>query len=44
MAVIFVTHDIDAAVELSDRIAVIYAGRIVEENPVVAMVEKRHRW
>lgn len=44
MAVIFVTHDIDAAVELSDRIAVRYAGRIVEENPVVAMVEKRHRW
>jgi peptide/nickel transport system ATP-binding protein len=38
MAVIFVTHDIGAAVELSDRIAVMYAGRIVEENPVAAMV------
>ena len=38
MAVIFVTHDIGAAVELSDRIAVMYAGRIVEENPVASMV------
>lgn len=39
MAVIFVTHDIGAAVELSDRIAVMYAGRIVEENPVAAMLQ-----
>ena len=30
MAVIFVTHDIGVAVEISDRIAVMYAGRIVE--------------
>ena len=38
MAVIFVTHDIGAAVELADRIAVMYAGRIVEEDTVSAMV------
>jgi peptide/nickel transport system ATP-binding protein len=30
MAMIFVTHDIGVAVETSDRIAVMYAGRIVE--------------
>jgi len=38
MAVIFVTHDIGAAVEVADRIAVMYAGRIVEENSAVGMV------
>ncbi|MCS5946103.1 hypothetical protein LNP25_15930 [Klebsiella variicola subsp. variicola] len=27
----FVTHDIGAAVEIADRVAVMYAGRIVEE-------------
>ena len=32
MAVIFVTHDIGVAVEISDRIAVMYAGRIVESG------------
>lgn len=39
MAVIFVTHDIGAAVEVADRIAVMYAGRIVEENTVAGMVQ-----
>jgi peptide/nickel transport system ATP-binding protein len=38
MSVIFVTHDIGAAVELADRIAVMYAGRIVEENSVDQIV------
>ncbi len=43
MAVIFVTHDIGAAVEVADRIAVMYAGRIVEENTVEGMVQRpRH--
>lgn len=32
LAVIFVTHDLGAAVEVADRIAVMYAGRIVEEG------------
>jgi peptide/nickel transport system ATP-binding protein len=34
MAMIFVTHDIAAAVEISDRLAVMYAGRIVEQGRV----------
>ena len=43
MAVIFVTHDIGAAVEIADRIAVMYAGRIVEENSVAGIVQQpRH--
>ena len=35
---IFVTHDIGAAVEVADRIAVMYAGRIVEEGPVATLL------
>ena len=43
MAVIFVTHDIGAAIEIADRIAVMYAGRIVEENTVAGIVgQPRH--
>ena len=40
MSVIFVTHDIGAAVEVADRIAVMYAGRIVEQGAVVDIVER----
>jgi peptide/nickel transport system ATP-binding protein len=43
LAVIFVTHDIGAAVEVADRVAVMYAGRIVEEGPVRTLIrEPRH--
>ncbi len=34
MSVIFVTHDVGVAVEVADRIAVMYAGRIVETGSV----------
>ena len=34
MAVIFVTHDVGVAVEVSDRIAVMYAGRFIETGGV----------
>jgi peptide/nickel transport system ATP-binding protein len=34
MAVIFVTHDIGVAVEVSDRLAVMYAGEFVETGSV----------
>lgn len=33
LSIVFVTHDIGAAVEVADRIAVMYAGRIVEQGP-----------
>jgi peptide/nickel transport system ATP-binding protein len=39
MSVIFVTHDIGAAVEVSDRIAVMYAGEIVEMGTVHQMIQ-----
>ncbi|RIX42974.1 MAG: ABC transporter ATP-binding protein [Rhodocyclales bacterium GT-UBC] len=43
MSVIFVTHDIGAAVEVADRIAVMYAGRVVEQGPVGEIVRRpRH--
>ncbi len=35
---VFVTHDIGAAVEVADRIAVMYAGRIVEEGPARTLI------
>lgn len=38
LSVIFVTHDLGAAVEVADRIAVMYAGRIVEEGPVRTII------
>lgn len=34
LSMIFVTHDIGVAVEVADRIAVMYAGRIVESGSV----------
>lgn len=38
LSILFVTHDIGAAVEIADRIAVIYAGRIMEEGPVRSVI------
>ena len=32
-AVIFITHDLSLLLEISDRIAIMYAGRIVEQGP-----------
>ena len=43
LSVIFVTHDIGAALEVADRIAVMYAGRIVEQGPARTLIrEPRH--
>jgi peptide/nickel transport system ATP-binding protein len=38
MATIFVTHDIGVASEIADTIAVMYAGRIVEQGPVAEIL------
>src|SRR3984893_1321216 len=38
MAVIFVTHDIGVAVEICDRVSVMYAGRIVETGTMREVV------
>ncbi|SNT12634.1 ABC transporter ATP-binding protein [Tropicimonas sediminicola] len=43
MGVIFVTHDIGVAVEVSERIAVMYAGQIVEEGTTSEIINNpRH--
>ena len=38
MSVIFVTHDIGVAVEICDRVAVMYAGEIVEQGTLRQIV------
>jgi peptide/nickel transport system ATP-binding protein len=38
MSVIFVTHDIGVAVEICDRVAVMYAGQIVEQGTLAQIV------
>jgi peptide/nickel transport system ATP-binding protein len=43
LSVIFVTHDIGAALEVADRIAVMYAGRIVEVGSARTLIRSpRH--
>jgi len=41
MAVVFVSHDVGAAVEVSDRLAVMYAGRFVETGAARDVLRKR---
>ena len=43
LGVVFVTHDLGAAVEVADRIAVMYAGRIVEQGTARQLIHQpRH--
>jgi peptide/nickel transport system ATP-binding protein len=43
MAIVFVTHDVGAAAEISDRVAVMYAGRFVETGTTrEVMRQPRH--
>ncbi|WP_120633743.1 dipeptide/oligopeptide/nickel ABC transporter permease/ATP-binding protein [Ruegeria sp. EL01] len=39
LAIIFITHDFGVVAQLCDRIAVMYAGRIVEEGPTPSVLE-----
>lgn len=38
LAIIFITHDFGVVAQLCDRVAVMYAGRIVEEGPTSAIL------
>jgi len=40
LAMIFITHDLSVLVETCDRLAIMYAGRIVEEGPSVEVFER----
>ena len=42
MALVIISHDLGVVAELADRIAVMYAGRIVEEAPVRRMFDPAH--
>jgi peptide/nickel transport system ATP-binding protein len=40
MAMLFITHDLSVLVEVCDRLAIMYAGKIVEEGPSTAVFGK----
>ncbi|HWL90628.1 MAG TPA: ABC transporter ATP-binding protein [Actinomycetota bacterium] len=43
LAMLFITHDLSVLVEVADRIAIMYAGQIVEEGPAERVFhEPRH--
>ena len=39
LAIIFITHDFGVVAQLCDRVAVMYAGQIVEEGPTQAVLD-----
>ena len=43
LSMLFITHDLSVLVEVADRIAIMYAGRVVEEGPSEELfVEPNH--
>jgi peptide/nickel transport system ATP-binding protein len=40
MAMVFITHDLHLVGDIADRVAVMYAGQVVEEGPVADVLEK----
>jgi peptide/nickel transport system ATP-binding protein len=43
LAMVYVSHDLAVVSQIADRIAVMYAGRVVEEGPTVAVLrEPKH--
>ena len=43
LAMLFITHDLSVLVEVCDRLAIMYAGRIVEEGPAEAVFDDPRR-
>jgi peptide/nickel transport system ATP-binding protein len=41
-AVIFITHDLSLLLELSDRLAIMYAGRFVEQGTAAELLQRPH--
>jgi len=39
MAIILITHDLGVVAETADKVAVMYAGRIIEQGPVAALFD-----
>ncbi len=39
MAVVFITHNLGVVAEIADRVVVMYAGQVVEDAPVAALLE-----
>jgi oligopeptide/dipeptide ABC transporter ATP-binding protein len=40
MAMIFITHDLHLVSDIADRVAVMYAGQVVEEGPVADVLQR----
>ena len=42
MSIIFITHDLGVVAEICDKIAVMYAGQVVEEGTTESLLKNRY--